>query len=38
MELFLLAAVLFLLEVVFFDELARLFEVALAIVWCFDGR
>ena len=37
-ELLFLAGVLFLLEVVFFDEPARLFAVALAIVWCLEAR
>jgi hypothetical protein len=31
-----LAAELFLLDVLFFDELARLLEDALAIEWCLD--
>jgi hypothetical protein len=33
-----LAGALFLLDVVFFEELARLREDALAIVWCLDER
>jgi hypothetical protein len=36
-ELYLfLEAVFFLLELLFFAELERLFDVALAIVWCLD--
>ena len=37
-ELLFLAGVVFLLETLFFDELARLLDDALAIVWCFDAR
>jgi hypothetical protein len=33
-----LAGVLFLLDVVFLEELARLREDALAMVWCLDVR
>ena len=37
-ELVFLAAELFLLDALFFEELARLLDVALAIVWCLDAR
>ena len=38
LKLLFLAGVAFLLEALFFDELARLLDDALAIVWCFDAR
>jgi hypothetical protein len=38
LELLFFTTGLFLLEVLFFDELTRLFDVALAIVWCLEVR
>ena len=38
LELLFLAGVVFLLEALFFDELALLLDDALAIVWCLEAR